>query len=527
MNIQTIFESFKAEWLGRRIDWDHVFNYQCVDLILEYIYEKFGLSHTRGNAIDYWTNPSPDILTKFHKVASSDPQIGDIVVMLGLPGNPYGHIGIATGNKTATTVEILEQNGATGNGSGMGGDAIRTRFIAKNRIAGLLRANGADITQATGRLLNLPASVTSWRVYKVAGPWTVGNEIAKLSPAQYGGLSYEIVGNPATNIYLINSQMFGQVAIYAGPDTPATFSDRPISIPEPAPSPAPEPPKPVNIVYTKFEKPLELITKRQPTRLWDLGFADDVHVTILEELPQGLGFIAFGQAQRTDNDKPCYYMTEADFGSADTTGQPNRNGGVNTVDLAPALPKATEAVTVSSALPDNTVFTITPSNDSGTVVKTITISPPTDDFRDTFKETKATYKALKNIKVTDLYADNPEQDLGHDVIVHAGGEFSKDGQAYIRTEKSIVSGKWYGIPKSDLVPVANPSNYVGKLMDVKPPIVKEFEEIEAIAEEIQATPEFKEFHKQFDKREQMAARIGHAEDKLSGFVRKLKIKRSK
>lgn len=71
--------------------------------------------------------------------------------------------------------------------------------------------------------LVLPGSVDRWRVYHPAGPWTVGNEIAFLRPALFGGLSYPILGNPATNIFIIPTADFGQVAIYAGPDTEAQF----------------------------------------------------------------------------------------------------------------------------------------------------------------------------------------------------------------------------------------------------------------------------------------------------------------
>lgn len=69
--------------------------------------------------------------------------------------------------------------------------------------------------------LFLPGSVDRWRVYRPTGPWTVGNEIAFLRPALFGGLTYNILGNPAGNVYIIQTQDFGRVAIYAGPDTEA------------------------------------------------------------------------------------------------------------------------------------------------------------------------------------------------------------------------------------------------------------------------------------------------------------------
>lgn len=128
------FDKFINTWLGKRIDYDHVFAYQCVDLILQYLKDVHGISSgVSGNAIDYWTKPSPRLLQDFEKKTGT-PQRGDIVILNGLPGNPYGHIGVAVNSTT-----MLEQNGATGNGSGTGGDAIRYRTIPTSRVAGLLR----------------------------------------------------------------------------------------------------------------------------------------------------------------------------------------------------------------------------------------------------------------------------------------------------------------------------------------------------------------------------------------------------
>lgn len=76
----------------------------------------------------------------------------------------------------------------------------------------------------SGGTVHLPATAATWRLYPEGGPYTVGSEIAKLAPAQFGGLSYAIVGRPAANVVLIDTKMFGRGAIYVGPDTPAQFS---------------------------------------------------------------------------------------------------------------------------------------------------------------------------------------------------------------------------------------------------------------------------------------------------------------
>lgn len=145
----SAYTDFKAQWLGQRIDYDHVYNYQCVDLILQYVAEDFGLpSGVTGNAIDYWYRTSAPLFTKFDKVGGTDCQQGDIVVFNGLSGNPYGHIGICD-SQDASNVTILEQNGA-GGGTGTGRDAIELRAIPKSRIAGILRPKGSASTSQGG-----------------------------------------------------------------------------------------------------------------------------------------------------------------------------------------------------------------------------------------------------------------------------------------------------------------------------------------------------------------------------------------
>ena len=93
----------------------------------------------------------------------------------------------------------------------------------------------------TGKLLFLPASAGQWRIYNVGGPYGVGHEIAKLwpgNPEWAPGLTYEILGTIAPNIYKIRTESKGEVAIYAGPDTVAQFKDKPAPAPEPVPVPA-------------------------------------------------------------------------------------------------------------------------------------------------------------------------------------------------------------------------------------------------------------------------------------------------
>lgn len=155
------FLTFKSEWLGKRVDTDGVYLYQCVDLIRQYLAEERGLAKTGawGNAIDYWYRPAPQVLAVCSKIGGSyDASTGDIVVLETnkvpiVKGSGEGHIGIATGNITDSQVEILEQNGATGSGDGLGGNAIRTRYVARSRVAGLLRLKPINTPQGGSNVI--------------------------------------------------------------------------------------------------------------------------------------------------------------------------------------------------------------------------------------------------------------------------------------------------------------------------------------------------------------------------------------
>jgi len=138
------YQQFKAKWIGRRVDFDGVYGYQCIDIIKQYLLDVKGIkAGAWGNAIDYWYNTNPAVLKEFDRLSTNQARQGDIVILKGINGNPYGHIGIADGNSGFATVTILEQNGATGNGSGLGGDAIRTRAVPLWRVVGLLRPRTA------------------------------------------------------------------------------------------------------------------------------------------------------------------------------------------------------------------------------------------------------------------------------------------------------------------------------------------------------------------------------------------------
>jgi len=198
-----------------------------------------------------------------------------------------------------------------------------------------------------------------------------------------------------------------------------------------APKPA-APAKPANVVFTKLDSPLKLATNKQPTNVWDLNFKDDAHAASNRAVDKGTVFIAYGKAQRTDLDKPAYFMSQEDFGDADTSGVPAKYEGINTVDLSPVAAPAAPAPAAS---------------DGETVpVKVVPADPNKWQQSYTKNLGAVAYVANTNAVIDDLSGTGAPEQLIKGQKVNVVGTFEKDGQKYYRTAKSAADGLWYGLP---------------------------------------------------------------------------------
>lgn len=79
----------------------------------------------------------------------------------------------------------------------------------------------APATHSGGQNLYLPPLTNRWRVYPLNKPPVIGNESGYLNPQMFGGLTYQILANPQTDIFTIETRDYGRVNIYAGGDTSA------------------------------------------------------------------------------------------------------------------------------------------------------------------------------------------------------------------------------------------------------------------------------------------------------------------
>lgn len=75
------------------------------------------------------------------------------------------------------------------------------------------------VVKPTKQYLKLSRFVPSWRVYPLNKPVVSGNEVGKLAPMRFGGLTYEILEELPNSVYVINTTTFGKVKIWAGKGT--------------------------------------------------------------------------------------------------------------------------------------------------------------------------------------------------------------------------------------------------------------------------------------------------------------------
>ncbi|QII48161.1 N-acetylmuramoyl-L-alanine amidase family protein [Bacillus paralicheniformis] len=95
--------------------------------------------------------------------------------------------------------------------------------IMVGQVLKLTGSGGAKPSSSGKKCVYLPASADSWRIYPANKAPIKGNEINYLRPKKFGGLKYEILANPQTDVYTIKTDQFGKVNIYAAKSTGATI----------------------------------------------------------------------------------------------------------------------------------------------------------------------------------------------------------------------------------------------------------------------------------------------------------------
>lgn len=104
------------------------------------------------------------------------------------------------------------------------------KSMAKSNSAIVYDVNGKVLYSyvVTKNYLNLKPHVSTWRVYPTNLAPVIKNACGSLAPKTYGGLSYEVLGNPQTDVYTIQTSSFGKVNIYAPRDNDSTITTYPV-----------------------------------------------------------------------------------------------------------------------------------------------------------------------------------------------------------------------------------------------------------------------------------------------------------
>ena len=116
------YKDFAKKRLGKRVDYDKQYDYQCTDLAKQYLFEvlRFEKIGALGNAKDM---PNNSFFSSREKIKGMKNLMqGDIIIRSQWP---YGHVAIVD-HVLNWKVYVLEQNGSGKNsGSGIWANAIR------------------------------------------------------------------------------------------------------------------------------------------------------------------------------------------------------------------------------------------------------------------------------------------------------------------------------------------------------------------------------------------------------------------
>lgn len=174
-------------------------------------------------------HPNDDTLKKL-KVGQVIKQ-GKEVCLEGTDGNVTGnhfHIEVAS-----CEYSKLKNKGWVQNSKGMwviSNNAIKPEnaFYIDKSFTKIKNSNGLSFKElpkeepkSSKEQLILPKSAKTWNIYPLNKKPVKGNEIAKLLPSKFGGLTYDILDYSMKDVAIIETRDYGKVQIYVAPSTGA------------------------------------------------------------------------------------------------------------------------------------------------------------------------------------------------------------------------------------------------------------------------------------------------------------------
>lgn len=183
------------------------------------IAEGWGLKKKTGETV---TIPETKPVTVIPSQNSTGYKAGDVVTLLNKKDIIY--YGADYGKKIPDSVKgkkyTVQQ--PSSDGSCLLLKELYSWVLAADCSKGSVGTTNTKPAAMTKKLY-LPASATSWNVYPLNKAPIVGNECGKLNPSLFGGLTYDILDNPQSNIVTIQTRDFGKVNIYVGSETGAVI----------------------------------------------------------------------------------------------------------------------------------------------------------------------------------------------------------------------------------------------------------------------------------------------------------------
>ena len=175
-----------------------------------------------------------------NKDAIADAIVDGIVEGFGLKASSSGSStststskpssGSSSSNSKKSISQVAKEviNGEWGNGdarkkkleaAGYNYDEVQKEV---NKQLGVSTSTSSGNTSSSKKkTVTLPASATSWRVYPTSKAPVVGNECGYPYPSKFGGLTYDILATPQTDVVTIKTRDYGKVNIYVAKSTGA------------------------------------------------------------------------------------------------------------------------------------------------------------------------------------------------------------------------------------------------------------------------------------------------------------------
>lgn len=140
--------------------------------------------------------------------------------------------GSSTSSNKKTISQIAKEviNGEWGNGDtrkkkleAAGYDYDEVQKEVNKQLGVSTSTSSGNASSSKKKTVTLPASASRWRVYPTSKAPVIGNECGYLYPSKFGGLTYDILATPQTDVVTIQTRDYGKVNIYVAKSTGAVI----------------------------------------------------------------------------------------------------------------------------------------------------------------------------------------------------------------------------------------------------------------------------------------------------------------